>query len=183
MVNLAQHSYFNLSDDIRPTGILDHTLRIEGDAYTPVDEDLIPSGNLRPVLGTPFDFTVPKAIGVDIDMENEQLRNGKGYDHNWVLRGSPGELRLAARVESPESRRSMEVFTTEPGIQMYSGNMLDGSVVGKRGVRYERWAGVCLETQHSPDSPNQKGFPSVLLRPNATYRSITMLRFGITEVP
>ena len=183
VVNLAQHSYFNLSDDIGPAGILDHTLRIDADAYIPVDEDLIPLGNVGPVFGTPFDFTVPKAIGAEIDVENEQLRNGGGYDHNWVLRFSTGELRFAARLESPESRRWLEVFTTEPGLQMYSGNVLDGSVVGKRGVRYDRRAGVCLETQHFPDSPNQKGFPSVVLRPGNTYRSITMFRFGITEMP
>lgn len=183
VVNLAQHSYFNLADAIGRAGILDHTLRIDADAYTPVDQDLIPLGNVRPVLGTPFDFTVPKAIGADIDVENEQLRNGKGYDHNWVLRASSGELRLAARLESPESRRWLDVFTTEPGLQMYSGNVLDGSSVGKRGIRYERRAAVCLETQHFPDSPNQKGFPSVVLRPGNTYRSITMFRFGNTEVP
>jgi len=177
VVNLTNHTYFNLTGNPENT-ILGSRLTIAADRFTPIDADRIPVGNLQSVAGTPFDFRSAHAIGERIDQQDPQLQRGGGYDHNWVLAMSPRALSLAATVIEPVSGRRMDVFTTEPGIQFYSGNNLDGSVVGKQGVRYPRRSGFCLETQHFPDSPNHPGFPSTELKAGATFRSLTIYRFS-----
>ena len=177
-VNLTQHTYWNLAGSEAPW-VGDHVLTIEADAYTTADASLIPTGVIAPVAGTPFDFRTPQAIGKRIDDDDEQLHNARGYDHNFVLRpADTGALRRAVRLSESTTGRVLEMHTTEPGVQFYSGNFLDGTVRGKNGRRYLHRTGLCLETQHFPDSPNHDHFPSTILRPGGVYRSRTVLTFG-----
>jgi aldose 1-epimerase len=182
VVNLTNHSYLNLAGEAAGS-VEGHLLQLHAGSFTPTDATSIPTGELAPVAGTPFDFTSPHAIGERIDEDDEQLRLGLGYDHNYVLDrppGAEGTLVPAARVTDPGSGRVLEVDTTEPGLQLYSANQLDGTLTGPGGVAYGPRAGLCLETQHFPDSPNQPGFPSTVLRPGETYRSATVYRFAVS---
>jgi aldose 1-epimerase len=175
IVNLTNHSYFNLGSN---GGILDHELLINAESFTPVSGDLIPLGEIRPVRGTPMDFTVSHAIGARIKEPYDQLGFTGGYDHNFVLRGENGSLRLAARVYEPLTGRRLEVFTTAPGLQFYSGNFLDGTIAGKSGFKYQKYTGFCLETQHFPDAPHHPNFPTTVLRPGEEYKHDAVFRFS-----
>lgn len=172
-VNLCNHSYFNLRE--ADTSVLGHILMLNADLYTVVNDELIPTGELKPVAGTPMDFRKPEVIGKRIDL----VRGG--YDHNYVLLKKPGELSLAAKLDDPVSGRILEVYTTQPGIQFYSGNFLDGSIRGKDGKVYNRHWGLCLETQHFPDSPNQPSFPNTILKPGEKYRELTVYKFSVKK--
>jgi aldose 1-epimerase len=178
IVNLTHHSFFNLTGDFR-NSINDHILEIPAEFYTPVDDELIPTGEIATVEGTPFDFRKPTRIGARVDENSNQLKRGNGYDHNWVLDadGLNKDIRLAAIVTEPSSGRIMEVYTNEPGIQFYSGNFLSGKDIGKNGIIYNYRTAFCLETQHFPDSPNKSNFPETLLNPGEEYYSICIYKF------
>lgn len=178
IINMTNHSYFNLSGDASRS-ILDDVLYLNADAFTPVDSTFMTTGEIRPVAGTPMDFTTSKTIAADMDMQDEQVKNGNGYDHNWVLNTKGDMNQVAARLTSPMSGITLEVYTDEPGIQVYSGNFLDGSMKGKRGIAYCQRAAVCLETQHYPDSPNKPGWPSVELAPGEKYTSHCIYKFSV----
>lgn len=176
VVNLTNHTYFNLSG---ASDILNHEVTIKADKFLPVDETLIPTGELKPVAGTPFDFTTTHKVGERInDSTDTQIKFGGGYDHCWVFTDSTKALKLVASVYEPTTGRFMEVSTTEPAVQFYTGNFLNGSVIGKKGVVYGRRSGLCLETQHFPDSPNKPSFPSTVLKPGETYQTTTVYKFS-----
>ena len=181
VINMTNHSYFNLSGDPSQPAT-DHILYVNADTYTPVDSTYMTTGEILPVKDTPMDFTTPKTVGQDIDkFEFEQVKNGNGYDHNWVLNTNGDITQLAAKLTSPTSGISLEVYTNEPGIQVYSGNFLDGTLSGKKGIIYNQRASVCLETQHYPDSPNKPEWPSVILEPGQTYESECIFKFTVEK--
>jgi len=180
VINVTNHSYFNLRGD-DAADILGDKIEINADKYTPTDAGLIPTGELAPVAGTPMDFRKAETIGARINDDFQQLKMAGGYDHNWVLNGNAGTLRVAAIVTDPISGRKLTVETTEPGIQFYTGNFLDGTFMGRHGIPYKKNWGFCLETQHFPDSPNHANFPSTLLKPGQTMHSTTTFTFGVVK--
>lgn len=182
IVNLTSHGFFSLTGTADPTPTVDSLIcEINADFYLPIDETCIPTGEIRTVKDTPFDFRMPKTVGRDIDADNEQIRNGNGYDHCYVLnKNEEGELSFAARITEPESGRTMEVYTTEPGMQLYTDNWADG-YKGQHGATFPKRSGICFEAQHFPDSPNRPYFPTVVLRPGEQYKQTTIYRFGVAE--
>ena len=178
VVNLTQHAYFNLTGDFSKD-ILNHDVVIDADAFLPVDETLIPTGEIRKVEDTPFDFRLAKQVGKEINADNEQLKRGKGYDHCWVLNGNKGTMRFVASAYDESSGRLMEIFSEEPAIQFYTGNFLDGTLPMANGSTYAHRTGFCLETQHYPDAPNQENFPSTVLKPGETYLTKTSFKFSL----
>ena len=181
IVNMTNHSYFNLDGD-PTTDNSAYLLTLNADNYTPVDSSFMTTGEIAPVKDTPMDFTTPKAVGKEIDnYDFVQLKNGKGYDHNWVLNTKGDLSQVAAKLTSPESGITLEVYTNEPGVQVYTGNFLDGTVTGKKGIVYNQRASVCLETQHYPDSPNKADWPSVVLEPGQTYNSECIFKFSVEK--
>ena len=181
VINMTNHSYFNLSGNPSKAAT-DHILYVNADNYTPVDSTFMTTGEIVTVKDTPMDFTTPKTIGQDItNFDFVQLKNGNGYDHNWVLNTNGDIAQLAAKLTSPESGITLEVYTNEPGIQVYTGNFLDGTVTGKKGITYNQRASVCLETQHYPDSPNKPEWPSVVLEPGQTYNSECIFKFSVEK--
>ena len=179
VINMTNHSYFNLTGDPANKSVLEHRLSLNSSSYTPVDDTYMTTGEIVPTEGTPFDFQQVKTVGADIDADDEQIRNGNGYDHNWVLNTGGDITKMAASLYCPETGIALFVYTDEPGIQVYSGNFLDGTVTGKKGVVYQQRHGICLETQHYPDSPNKPDWPSVVLRPGETYHSHTIFAFSV----
>ena len=182
IVNLTNHGFFSIQGIGNPTPTIDNIIcEVNADFYLPIDETSIPTGEILKVEGTPFDFRKPKPIGQDINADNEQIKNGSGYDHNYVLnKKEEGELSFAARIKDPVSCRTMEVYTTEPGMQMYTGNFLEG-IKGQHGATFPRRSAVCFEAQHFPDSPNRSYFPSVRLKPGETYTQKTIYKFGVDK--
>lgn len=178
IVNLTNHSYFNLSGNTA-NDVLNDTVQFDADAFTPIDSTFMTWGEIRPVEGTPFDFRAGKTVGQDIEADDEQLKNGLGYDHNMVLNTGGDLSKVACRISDPTSGIVLRVYTTEPGIQFYTGNFLDGKVKGKGGIAYPRRGAICVETQHYPDSPNQPNYPSVVLRPGETYSSTCIYKFSV----
>ena len=181
VINMTNHSYFNLNGDPSVSS-MNQVLYIAADSITPVDDTFMTNGEMMAVAGTPFDFNIPKAIETDVNnFENEQIKFGKGFDHNWVLNTQGDINQVAAKLTSPSTGITLEVYTDEPGIQLYTGNFLDGTVKGKKGIVYPQRASVCLETQHYPDSPNKAHWPSVILEPGKTYTSHCIFKFGIVK--
>ena len=182
VINLTHHAFFSLSGIANPTPTIENQVcEINADFYIPLEETSIPTGEILKVAGTPFDFRVPKPVGQDIDADNEQIKNGAGYDHCFVLnKREEGELSFAAKLTEPQSGRTLEVFTTEPGMQVYSDNWADG-YSGQNGATFPRRSAICFECQHFPDSPNRPYFPSVILRPGEQYKQKTIFRFGVAE--
>jgi aldose 1-epimerase len=178
IINMTQHSYFNLSGNPQKP-VTDEILWVNADGFTPVDDTFMTTGEIRPVDGTPMDFRQPKAIGRDIEADDEQLHNALGYDHNFVLNSQGSIAQTALRLEDGESGIMLEMWTNEPGVQIYTGNFLDGSIVGKKGIAYPKRAGVCFESQHYPDSPNKPQWPSVVLNPGETYNSHCIYKFSV----
>lgn len=178
VVNLTNHSYFNLSGNAA-NDVLNDTVQFDADAFTPIDSTFMTWGEIRPVEGTPFDFRAGKTVGQDIEADDEQLKNGLGYDHNMVLNTGGDLSKVACRISDPTNGIVLRVYTTEPGIQFYTGNFLDGKVKGKGGIAYPRRGAICVETQHYPDSPNQPNYPSVVLRPGETYSSTCIYKFSL----
>ena len=180
VINMTNHSYFNLNGNPAKDA-MDHTLYIAGDKITPIDETFATTGEYMEVAGTPFDFTTAKVINKDINADNEQIKYGIGFDHNWVLNTKGDINKLAAKLTSPITGITLEVYTNEPGVQVYTGNFLDGTVKGKKGIIYPQRASVCLETQHYPDTPNKQHWPSAILEPGQTYRSQCIYKFGVEQ--